>query len=406
MSELNTGKKSGFNPLQVYKQSSEHNPLKLFISPSQYIQGAGIISRTGLFISVITSKTAGILITPGRDKAIGDSVRASLKSAGLDSESLLFGGESSIPEVYRIVDFFKQSKKNIGCIVGVGGGKCLDAGRMVSERFSVPFISIPTTAATDAPTAAHSVIYDTSGVFLDIEFHKTNPSMVIVDTDIITQAPLRYMVSGMGDALSTYYEAICCAMNPEARLVRGARPSVAALAIAQRCREVLFENGIAAVETLEKGERNDAVEKVIEANILLSGLGFESGGLAASHAVAQGLTADNRLHEKFLHGELVAIGVMTQLILEKNISEAEKVAEFLSAVGLPASLIQLGVNPETEKEVIDKVVERALGVSFLYNEPFEITAKSLKNAIIEASKFGSKKTDQFTQSRFKTLHQT
>lgn len=400
---MNPVKKSDFNPVEIYKQIPGTDPVKHFISPGQYIQGPGIIARTGSFIRTVTTDTACILITPGRNKNIGDQIRSTLSIAGLDSETAIFQGEATLSEVCRIRDSFMASNKTLGCLIGVGGGKCLDSGRMAADRLNIPFISLPTTAATDAPTAAHSVIYDADGVFSDVEFHKTNPCMVIVDTDIISRAPLRYLVSGMGDALATWYEAACCAGNPRATLVRGGRPTAAALAIAHQCREVLFKQGAAAVDALAAGQRNDTVEQVIEANILLSGLGFESGGLAGSHAVAQALTEAHRLHQSCLHGELVAIGVMTQLMLEKNSSEAEPVAAFLSSVGLPVSLIQLGFNPADEALLLDKIANRALEIAFLYNEPFDITVDSITHALIEAANFGKIKMDQLDQSRFNAI---
>jgi len=47
---------------------------------------------------------------------------------------------------------------------------------------------------------------------------------------------------------------------------------------------------MAAIEGLRRQASNDALERPVEANALLSGLGFESSGLTAAHAIHNGLT--------------------------------------------------------------------------------------------------------------------
>lgn len=42
-----------------------------------------------------------------------------------------------------------------------------------------------------------------------------SPNIVVVDTNVIANAPKRSLISGFGDALSTYYEARTCWENPK-----------------------------------------------------------------------------------------------------------------------------------------------------------------------------------------------
>jgi len=364
------------------------NPVQLFVSPSQYIQGNGVISLLGEYLSLCLAGRAGVLITPGRDAALSGIISRSLNAAGFTAEKAVFQGESTLEEVKRIVTFFEGSGSGICALIGVGGGKCLDTARMAASRLGVPVITIPTTASTDAPTAAHSVVYDKNGVFQNVEFCAANPLMVLVDLDIIAAAPLRYIVAGMGDAFSTFYEARCCMENPAARTARGARPTMAALAIARQCRDLLLDHGSAALDEVRNGRAGQALARIVEANILLSGLGFESGGLAGAHGVAQGLTACSELHTNCLHGELVAIGVMTQLIMEKRMDEAAQAARFFKDVGLPLHLAQLGFDPLQRGSELDDIVQHSLDVFFIRYEPFALTHSLLKAAILEANDFG------------------
>ena len=376
---------NAFDPNETYqKRSNGQDPIELFVSPNQYIQGRGVIDKIGNYLAMSISGGAGILITPGRDPVLSAQLENSLTSAGLSSAREIFQGESTVKEVERVTAGFRKSGKPVHAIIGVGGGKCLDTARMAASRLGVPAVTVPTTASTDAPTAAHSVIYDDSGVFDRIEFCQLSPLLVLADLDIIAAAPPRYLIAGMGDAFSTYFEARCCKDNPSALTTRGARPTMAALAIAKQCKDVLIDHGVAALQELKSGTAGSALSRIVEANILLSGIGFESGGLAGAHAVAQGLTACHDLHRNCLHGELVAIGVMTQLVLEKRMDEVQETIQFFKAVGLPLGLKSLGFDPEKRPVDLDEIVRRSLDVFFMNYEPFEVTAGMLKGAILEA----------------------
>ena len=101
-----------------------------------------------------------------------------------------------------------------------------------------------------------------------------------------------------------------------------------------------MECGVAAKRDLKKGRISPAVERLIECNILLSGVGFESGGLALAHAIANGLTI---LPEcKAMHGEAVAFGLVVQLRLERA-PELDQVLEFCQRVGLPTTRARVPV---------------------------------------------------------------
>ena len=119
---------------------------------------------------------------------------------------------------------------------------------------------------------------------------------------------------GIGDALATYYEARATKAK-DAGTCAGGKITMAAMALAELCLDTLLEEGVKAKLALESGACTESVEKVIEANTLLSGIGFESGGLAAAHAIHNGLTVLPECHHMY-HGEKVAFGVLTQLMLE------------------------------------------------------------------------------------------
>ena len=133
--------------------------------------------------------------------------------------------------------------------------------------------------------------------------------------------------------------------------------------------------------------RDVPLEQVVEANTLLSGLGYESGGLAASHAVAQGYTVLEQVHQRFLHGEMVAMGVLAQLMLEADAEEASRAANFFATVGLPVHLGQLGLG-SGDDDALASVVEGAMAFPFLGNMPGEVDHRALRRAILDADELG------------------
>ena len=209
---------------------------------------------------------------------------------------------------------------------------------------------VPTIASTDAPTSSLSVVYDSEGAFLEYRFFGRNPDAVIVDTSIIVGAPVRFLVAGIGDGLSTYFEADSSSKTRKETMAGGA-PTLAAVTIARLCYDTLLEHGLAARLAAEKGAVTPAFEKVVEANTLLSGLGFESGGLAAAHSVHNGLTALEGTHD-YWHGEKVAFGVISMLMLEERPAGiVEELVDFCLEVGLPVTLEDIGIGDASREDL-------------------------------------------------------
>ena len=263
----------------------------------------------------------------------------------------------------------------------------IDAGKAVSCLMKVPIVIAPTIAATDAPCSALSVIYTDEGVFDRYFILPNNPNLVLVDTNIIAKAPARFLVSGMGDALATWFEADSCAKSA-AKNIPGGNTTASALSLARLCYDILLEYGVSAKLAVEKGVATPAVEKVVEANTLLSGIGFESSGLAAAHAIHDGLTVLDETHH-YYHGEKVAFGTLTHLVLEdRSTAQINEVLGFCVKVGLPVTMAQIGITdptPEKIMKVAEKICEPGMMV---HNMPFPVNPQMLYNAIIGADAIG------------------
>ena len=363
---------------------------KILISPGKYVQGAGELKKIGEYAGSY-GKKALVLISAGGQKRSGALIEESFAKAGVAMQFAAFNGECSKNEIKRLQGVMQES----GCdvIIGIGGGKIFDTAKAVAYYEKTPVIICPTIASTDAPCSALSVIYTDEGVFEEYLFLPANPNLVLMDTDIIAASPTRLTVAGMGDALATYFEARAC-VTKGAGTCAGGLSTEAAYALAKLCFDTLMEEGLKAKIALDAGACTKAVEKIIEANTLLSGIGFESCGLAGAHAIHNGLTVLPECHHMY-HGEKVAFGTITQLVLE-NIptEELDDIIGFCVDVGLPVTLKGLGIEEVTDEKIM-AVAEAACAPSdTLHNMPFEVTPETVAAAIKAADAMGRYFTEE------------
>jgi len=358
---------------------------KIIGSPSRYVQQRDSLSHLADFAKNLSTDLL-VLITERGYKRVGKLIEDSAKEVeGANITFCFFNGECSQKEIKRV----QEEAKKVGAtsIIGVGGGKALDTAKAAAHYSKLPTIICPTIASSDAPCSALSVIYSDEGVFESYLFLPSNPNMVIMDTAVIAKAPVRLLVSGLGDALATYFEARACKASNAQNCV-GGTCSLAALSLARLCYDTILENGYKAMIAVKGGNCTPAVEDVIEANTYLSGVGFESAGLAAAHAIHNGLTCIEETHQMY-HGEKVAFGTLTQLILENaDREELEEVIEFCLELGLPVTLEELGIK-EIKEEEIRKVAEIACADGdTLHNMPFPVDSQIVYDAIMAADAMG------------------
>ena len=359
---------------------------RMLLAPGRYVQGAGAINEIGSHVVKFGTKA---LITGGKTalSTCGDAIQSSLEKESISSIMTEFKGECSDGEIARLKAV--ASSARCDSIIVVGGGKAIDTGKAVAYEMKLPVIVVPTIAATDAPCSALSVIYSEDGVFDRYLVLPNNPQCVLVDTSICAQAPAEFMISGMGDALATFWEADTCAKSCKPNALNGSTPpTLSAIALARLCYETLLEHGLNAKLAIEKKVVTPSVEAIVEANTLLSGIGFESGGLAGSHSVHNGLTVLEKTHAK-LHGQKVAFGTLTQLILEGRSKTAiNEVLSFCVSVGLPVCFEDLGIADVTAEEIKQVAEATTAEGETIHSTWFTVTAEAVESAIWAADALG------------------
>ncbi|WP_292587864.1 glycerol dehydrogenase [Mesotoga sp. UBA5557] len=356
--------------------------IKATIFPGRYVQGADALNSLGKELKRF-GENAFIITDPFVYENIIPSIKDSLLEE-VSAEIIEFSEECSDEEIDRLSD---KATSKADVLVGIGGGKTLDTAKAVAHNLKIPVAVVPTIASTDAPCSALSVIYTPEGEFKRYLFLPKNPDLVLVDSKVIASAPARFLVSGMGDALATWFEARSCEIG-NAKNMTGNPGSMTAYSLARLCYETLLKYGEQAKNACQAQVVTSALEKVIEANTLLSGLGFESGGLAAAHAIHNGLTILQETHE-FFHGEKVAFGTLASLFLtEKDPAVIDEVFYFCETVGLPTTLEGIGLGNATYEQLMKVAETSSAEGETIHNELVEVTPETVFSALKAADAYG------------------
>lgn len=357
--------------------------MRTMISPGRYVQGKGALHRVGEYLEQLGSSPLFVAddLVWG---FVGHDIESSLRKAGLPLVRETFNGIPSAAEVDRLVDVIKRAGADVA--VAVGGGSIIDAVKAAGFLAGVRWANCPTVASTDAPCSALSVIYTENGEFEVYRFFPRNPDLVLIDSQVVANAPASFLVAGVGDALATWLEARATAQSGS-KTMAGGLPTVTGTALAKLSWDVLWENALPAIDAVMDNQVTPAVEKVIEANTLLSGLGFESGGLAAAHAIHNGLTAVGATHG-LAHGQKVNIGSLTQLVLEgARTSDIRDFIEFTTQVGLPTTLIEVGLKSDDTESLHTVAAASTAEGETIHSMPFDVTSDDVASALASLDRF-------------------
>lgn len=363
--------------------SSAITPLRTSAFPGRYVQGAGALDQLETELARFGSRFACLL-----DPAVGEQLQARLaKLQQLSCASQVSASSCTNASIAACVEWARATEAQ--ALIGCGGGKVIDTARAAADVLGIPFICVPTVAASDAPCSALAVVYDEHGRVLEDRFVRRNPALVLVDTAVLVNAPVRFFISGIGDALATWYEAQACHQSGAHNLCGGMGTRLAHEA-ARLCRDTLFEYARQAVRDCQAHQPSAALEATVEATVLLSGLGFESGGVAAAHAVHHGLSELEQCHGA-LHGEKVAIGVLASLFLSP-VSDADRLAVFgfCRDVGLPICLAQIGLQSASDSQ-LERVARRACrSGEIIHNEPYPVAWPQVVAALQDMEAYSRK----------------
>lgn len=352
------------------------------IAPARVMRGIDAIAAAGEAIAAFGSRP----LVVGGDRTL-ESIRTPLQPLldrhQLEAAWISYHPDCSEASLERLQQHFAQHRADF--VVGVGGGKALDAAKLLAHRVRRPVVTVPTSGATCAAWTALSNIYTDRGAFLyDVGLAKC-PDLLILDYNLIQTAPQRTLIAGIGDAIAKWYEASVSSGHSEQTLI------VAAVQQARVLRDILFQKAVAALS--EPG--GATWREVVDATVLLAGaiggLGGAQCRTVAAHAVHNGLTHLSASH-KTLHGEKVAYGILVQLRLEEMLqgnqlaaSARQQLLKFYGDIGLPQTLADLGLGEATLAQ-LQRAAEIACGEqSDIHRLPFKVCPESLMAAMVSTT---------------------
>lgn len=351
--------------------------------PAVYIQEQGILDQAATWVRKYGSRPFVIAGKTAWSKA-GPSLGASLQEAGMTYDLHYFNGECTYEEAQRLRSLAGES---YDLVIGVGGGKCLDTAKLTASLLGLNIVTVSTLASTCAATTPLSVMYDEQHQFIANEYFDRCPILTLVDPKIVADAPVRYLIAGIGDTLAKWYEAYPLnagkPMNAKTRM---------GLSTAQLAKELLTEFSEQAIVESKRGEVGEAIRQVIDANILLAGLvggiGENTCRWSGAHSFYNGMTSIKGIHRTY-HGEIVAYGILCQLMLEgKPSEEIAELMTFFRKIDLPISLTDLRIDAIDEEEIrhsARRVCDPANHIHFL---PVTVNEQTVYEAIMETHKLG------------------
>lgn len=149
------------------------------VFPSRYVQGPGVIWDLKEYIKTFGGR--GFFIST---KSMYDKMCE--VAAECNSVVERFTDDCNRPAIDRLKE--KAAAAGATVVLGVGGGRPMDTGRVVADELNVPYIAVPTVASSDAACAFLSIVNNTPeqgpGV-AEFHFCKTNPVLVLADEELI-----------------------------------------------------------------------------------------------------------------------------------------------------------------------------------------------------------------------------
>lgn len=290
-------------------------------------------------------------------------------------DTVLFGTDCTCARMEELAVYAKQCGAEM--IFGMGGGKALDTAKGTAEKAGLPVFTFPTIAATCAATTALSVVYKEDGNFDSFYFFDKPARHSFINTEIIAAAPERYLRAGIGDTLGKYFECHFAARGDRLK-----HSSALGREISNMCYLPLREYAVDALKECRENKAGDALEQAVLANIVSTGLVsllvLDEYNCAIAHSVYYGLVLLPGFEEENLHGDVVAYGVLVQLMVDGEEEKAKEMKAFLQKLGIRTTLAEMGA--PMEREALAAVLKETVTGPDMEHIPYEVTEEMIYDA--------------------------
>ncbi len=316
----------------------------------RYIQEDGAALRLADEVELLGCKKPFIMHGKSAIREAGEKIRKSLADKGMEACYYEYT-EFCNPELCETVIAVSEEFKSCDCVVAVGGGNVCDASKLLAAYTDRPVITVPTSSATCAAYTPLSVMYNYEGQTIGSRHHVCEVNAVLVDMEILCRQPVRLLVSGIYDSLAKKIETSQRLIGrTEDEIDIGLRSSYV---LSEFIYDRLLADLVKVCDDTANGRNTKAVYDTVYILIavtgLISSLARGSNQCAIAHKVYETtrIVFPKEAHDK-LHGELVAIGLITQLIYNGEPEMAEQFKQQMKALGMPVCLAEIGITPDEE----------------------------------------------------------
>lgn len=299
--------------------------------PREVIVGKGTLSRLPEVTKRLGLKGKALVLSDAQCYEVaGKAVSGLLEQAGLSADFLLVKS-MTVDDLILVEDQLKEQKPRV--LFGVGGGTIIDAAKLSSASQNLPFVSIPTTVSHDGIASPLASI---KGSDKPYSILAQAPLAIIADTDIIAQAPWRFVVSGCADVISkfTAVKDWKIAYQEKGEYYGGYAASLALMSA-----KLVTESADLIVQKQTEGLRV-LIEALISCGVAMSIAGSSRPCSGSEHLFCHALDLVNNNHA--LHGEQCGVGsILTSFLHGSN---WHRIKGTLKKIGAPTTAQELGVN--------------------------------------------------------------
>lgn len=316
----------------------------------------------------------------GGEKAMAAALprlQAQLEGNGIKIvESVVYGKDCTFSAIRSWADYAKMIR--VDMIFAMGGGRAMDTAKAAAEAANLPVFTFPTSASTCSATSSLSVVYREDGSFEDFYYFRRPPCHCFIDLTVIAQAPWQFLQAGMGDTIGKHFE---CHFSSRGDKLE--HSSALGREISNMCYAPLLEHGEQALLDCKAHRVSSALEQATLASIVSTGLVsllvHNDYNSAVAHSVYYALVLLPGFEERWLHGNVVAYGVLVQLAVDHDLEEARRLKSFLQKLEIPTTLAEMDI--PLDRVYLQQVLSATVAGPDMVHIPYPVSEDMLFEAM-------------------------